>query len=843
MNDFEPLDNLKSQQVISQSEIKDGLHEPTKIPNNPQFTQFGCTTAMILLGLGILICSGGNRWLFEPQSIFGRSFDSITSSTFISGTFHWLLLLVVGLLMLFMRRDNLRLARGIGAGLLVGAIYTVANSILIAWEAPLPYPGIPDLIPPIILIAIAAVLILIFNLGSLKSARVPALLGLGLGLLVTVPWAFTGSLGELGEMAVAVVDSLAFGLWLGLATSMVLYFDGPLQDPNESDSEDSIESSSKERHILWSTLAVAGFAGAMLPTFLAGRGGYVMSAVLLTPLITLTPLIAMITLWPQQLSTKNRWLPPAALGFSFMLVPLLFFEGIELEFMPEISLKMAAGLGFVSLFSLGCAAVWLIVHLITGSKGSIGRSLAVLVPAVLLISTGALTTTGGPWQTDTFFVVLADQADTGFAADMTNRNERVSAVYDTLVAHANDDQADIRQFLDNQSATYTSFYLINGIEVEGGPRLKRQLAQRPDVARILDSPHPRPERRWFTPLNDFSLDAGMPRESAPTEPVWGILEVNAPEVWSEFGVTGEGIIVGSADSGVEFTHPALINSYLGDVSNHDYTWFDPGVGSPIPADSGGHGTHTTGTIVGENGIGVAPGAKWIACRNLPKNLGNPADYIACMQFLFAPFPIGADAFADGDPLRGAHLTNNSWGCPPEEGCDGLTMGIGVHQLRNAGQLMVISNGNSGPACHTTGVPATNDDAFSVGALNPSGTMAGFSSRGPAVDYDGDLIIKPDIVAPGVDIVSSIPNDSYAPLQGTSMAGPHVAGVITLLWSAAPELIGDIDQTEQILIATARQINTTERCLDEKSGDDEQVSTASGHGIIDALAAVKMALGR
>ncbi|MFK7804594.1 MAG: S8 family serine peptidase [Anaerolineae bacterium] len=816
MNETDAL-NTQDSQPPEQAE--------TNTPSGPQFSQFGCITAVVLLGLGILICSAGNRWLFEPQSIFGQDYGSLATSTFVSGLSQALLLLVAGLVMFFIRRENLHLIRGVGAGLIVSAIYTAINSAFIAWEAPLTYPGIADWLPPVTLIIIGVILIAVLSRAALKPIFPAMLLGLGLGILVTAPWAYTGSLGEFGETAAAVANSLAFGLWIGLATSMVFYF----EDPNQ------------ERHILWSTLIAAGFTGALLPTFLTGRSDYVMTAVLITPLITAIPLGAMLAAWPLNLSAKNRWLPVAAFYSGFLLIPLLFFEGVELEFMPEISVKMAAGLFFVSIAAITCAAIWLVLYLISGPKTAIGRSLALLISAIVIVAVGIFTTEGGAWQTDTFFVLMADQADTQFALDISERDVRVTAVYDTLVEQANADQADIRQFLDDKSATYTPFYLINALEVQGGPLLRWQLSRRSDIDRIIDSPHPRPERIWFEPVTDLSMTGLTSAEPAPSEPVWGIEEVNAPQVWSEFGTTGEGIIVGSADSGVEFTHPALLSNYLGTADNHDYTWFDPGLGSSSPVDSGGHGTHTTGTIVGQSGIGVAPGAKWIACRNLPKNLGNPADYLACMQFLFAPFPIGGDPFTSGDPTRGAHLTNNSWGCPPEEGCDGQTMGIGIHHLRNAGQMMVISNGNSGPACDTTGVPATNDDAFSVGALNPSGNMAGFSSRGPAVDYDGDLIIKPDIIAPGVEIVSSLPGNTYGPSQGTSMAGPHVAGVVALLWSAAPELIGNIDQTEQILVATARQIQTTERCIDGVT-DGAEVNTDSGHGIIDALAAVREALG-
>ena len=798
----------------------------TKPSNSPQFTKMGCITAVILLVIGILICSGGNRWLFEPARFFGENWGDTFTSTLVSGGSQAALLLIIGFVMFMFRQEHLRLVRGIGAGLLVAAAYSVIDTVLIAWEAPLEYPGIPDLVPPGILIVVALVLLAIFGRRSLRSAMLPALTGLGLGLLVTSPWAFVGSLGEPLESLVALAEALAFGLWFGLSLSMVFYFDGD----------------QKDRHLLWSSLIAAGFAAALLPTFLAGRGGYTMTAILLSPLLTSIPLAAMLTLWPNGLTQSNRWLPVSAFLMGYVVVPLLFFESIELEFMPEVSIKMAAGIFFVVLASLFIAAVWLIGRLIAGNETRRAMPAIILPLALIIIGTGIWLTDGGAWQQDTFFVVMANQADTSAALDIADRDTRVSSVYDQLVAHATADQADIRGVLDSKGATYQPFYLINAIEVQGGLRLRRQLARRDDVAHLLDSPQPRPIRNWFTSVTNVDMTTMTPTEPAPGDPVWGIEEVNAPQVWTEFDAKGEGIIVGSADSGVEFTHPALIDRYAGDVDNHDYTWFDPAIGNSSPADSGGHGTHTTGTIVGQFGIGVAPDAQWIACRNLPRNLGNPADYIACMEFLFAPFPIGGNAFTDGDPLRGAHLTNNSWGCPPEEGCDGETVGIGIRHLRHAGQMMVVSNGNSGPGCDTTGVPATNDDAFSVGALNVSGkSVVGFSSRGPAVDYDGDIIIKPDIIAPGVEIVSSLPGDTYGPSQGTSMAGPHVAGVVALLWSAAPELIGDIDQTEAILIETARQVDTTERCLD--GIDTAEFNTSTGHGIVDAYAAVKAALGR
>ncbi len=237
--------------------------------------------------------------------------------------------------------------------------------------------------------------------------------------------------------------------------------------------------------------------------------------------------------------------------------------------------------------------------------------------------------------------------------------------------------------------------------------------------------------------------------------------------------------------------------------DNNYAWFDPWSHTSSPVDYGGHGTHTLGSVLG-NTTGVAPDATWIACANLQRNLGNPALYLDCLQFMLAPFPLGGDPLRDGDPLRSANVLNNSWGCPQEhEGCDPASLQPAVDALRAAGIFVVASAGNDGPRCSTIKDPiAIYDGAFSVGAVDEGRGLAPFSSTGP-VTVDGSGRLKPDIAAPGVDVWSAWPGGQYAVNSGTSMAGPHVAGVVALLWSADPSLIGDIDRTEQILRETAQ----------------------------------------
>ncbi len=238
------------------------------------------------------------------------------------------------------------------------------------------------------------------------------------------------------------------------------------------------------------------------------------------------------------------------------------------------------------------------------------------------------------------------------------------------------------------------------------------------------------------------------------------------------------------------------------IEGDDYNWLDPWNGSRSPTDIGGHGTHTLATALGSH-VGVAPGASWIGCVNLARNLGNPARYLDCMQFMLAPFPQDGDPFTDGEPTRSAHVLTNSWGCPDVEGCDGATFLPAVDALEAAGIFVVVGAGNNGDAgCRTiTDPPSLYPSTFTVGAVDADGSLASFSSKGPAVLF-GQILIKPDLVAPGVDILSAFPGGTYQMTSGTSMATPHVAGAVALLWSANPDLIGDIELTRRILQETA-----------------------------------------
>jgi subtilisin family serine protease len=176
------------------------------------------------------------------------------------------------------------------------------------------------------------------------------------------------------------------------------------------------------------------------------------------------------------------------------------------------------------------------------------------------------------------------------------------------------------------------------------------------------------------------------------------------------------------------------------------------------------------------------------------------------------------------------VLTNSWGCPGLEGCDPGALRPALGAFAAAGVFFVAAAGNSGPRCGSIeDPPAPYADAFTVGATGENGQVAEFSSRGPARDGAA----KPDVVAPGAEVVSALPGGTYGALDGTSMAAPHVAGVVALMWSAQPALVGDVDRTRSLLRDTAKPVAPGAAAC----GGGAAVS---GAGLVDAYAAVRAA---
>jgi serine protease AprX len=495
-----------------------------------------------------------------------------------------------------------------------------------------------------------------------------------------------------------------------------------------------------------------------------------------------------------------------------------------------------------------CLALGMAVLLLAGlalSARAIPQPVVPLPPSSVAPQVWQATADGGAAE---FLVILDEQADLGSAAARQGREARLRDVYDELREVAVRTQAGLRAELDAAGVSYRPFYVVNMLAVTGDRTLVARLAARPEVARIAANPRVRQV------LPEPEPDGVQPSALEGIE--WNVAQINADDVWA-MGYTGQGVVVAGQDTGYDWEHPALIEQYRGyngGTATHDYNWHDAihvndphtpagnpcGFDSPIPCDDESHGTHTMGTIVGDDGtgnqIGVAPGARWIGCRNMEEGWGTPATYAECFEFFLAPYPLGGDPFTAGVPSLAPHVINNSWTCPSSEGCDWDTLQAIVENVRAAGIVVVASAGNKGSGCSTViDPPAIYDAAFSVGASTSSDGIASFSSRGP-VTVDGSGRLKPDVTAPGVGVRSSVPGERYGLKSGTSMAGPHVAGAVALLWSAGPGLVGDVDGTEWLIAQTARP-RANSSCGGEPDGYPNNVY---GWGIVDALAAVQRA---
>ena len=453
-----------------------------------------------------------------------------------------------------------------------------------------------------------------------------------------------------------------------------------------------------------------------------------------------------------------------------------------------------------------------------------------------------------------YLVVLQEQADLSGVEKLAAKGEKGTAVYRLLTDVAQRTQPSLIAGLEASGADFRPFWIKNMIWVRSESSLVETLARRADVARIEANP--------WTRLDTLQGPLLGRSTAGDLAPEWNIELVGAPEVWSAW-VTGAGVVIGGQDTGYDWQHPALMAQYRGwdgQTANHNYNWHDAihednpntppgnvcGFDSAEPCDDGDHGTHTMGTMVGhdgpENQIGMAPGAQWIGCRNMEDGWGTPATYAECYEWFVAPYPLNGDPFTDGDPQKAPHVINNSWSCPVWEGCTepDILRGV-VENVHAAGILSVHSAGNSGPACESLSVPpAIYDASFTVGATDNGDQIAIFSSRGPS-QQDNKLLIKPDISAPGVGVRSSIPGGGYGTKSGTSMAGPHVAGLVALLIDADPALAGEVDQLEEIIRDTAVIRTSSEGC----GGDTPQSvpNNAYGWGRIDAFSAYKEAVGQ
>ncbi len=391
---------------------------------------------------------------------------------------------------------------------------------------------------------------------------------------------------------------------------------------------------------------------------------------------------------------------------------------------------------------------------------------------------------------------------------------------------------------DGQVEEYKPFWVINAVRVTSTKKVMEEIARLPEVkelflnerVQLIETTPEAPAESGALPTGEA---ADAPR-AGPEAVEWNVQMVEAPAVWG-LGYDGTGVVVANLDTGVDWEHPALMRKWRGYDREMGapgelaiFSWFDAINGQALPYDDHGHGTHTMGTICGSdeegiNQIGVAPAAKWIAAKVLDASgSGWADDIIAAGQWLVAP----TDAQGTPHPEYAPDAVNNSWGGPPV--ADDWFRDI-VRAWRAAGIFPSFSAGNRGPGSGTIGCPANYPESFAVGAVDRNGNLAGFSSRGPSPYGE----IKPEVVAPGVGVRSSVPGGGYeGGWSGTSMACPHAVGVAALLLDVDPSLT--VDELEEIITQTATPIQTPEYPGRPNNG--------FGWGLVSAMAAVSEVLG-
>jgi subtilisin family serine protease len=448
-----------------------------------------------------------------------------------------------------------------------------------------------------------------------------------------------------------------------------------------------------------------------------------------------------------------------------------------------------------------------------------------------------------PEQTVSVLVYLAEQVDlSAITRDMDDQQailryrhevvvralqEKATATQGGLIAHLSRLQADGR------IEDFRPFWVTNAVRVDATKAEIEEIAARPDVARVYYNYN----IELIEPV-EIGGDGG----GVITTVEAGVEAVRAPEVWA-LGITGAGVLVANMDTGVEGSHPALADRWAGVADpryegHPEWAWYDPYAGqNDFPYDNGGHGTHTMGSVTGASPttgdtVGVAPGAYWMASAPIDRGGGIPrtvSDAILCFEWMIDP---------DGDPGTNwdvPAVCSNSWGLTTGHGyppCDELFWSY-LDACEAAGTVILFSAGNEAYSGLRRPADRAIDDyrtcaVAAVDANNPNWPIADFSSRGPTYcTPGGEAAIKPDIAAPGVNVRSCYPGGGYTSMSGTSMASPHVNGVVALIRQANPNL--SVEMVKQIIYDTAFDLGNP--------GEDNDY----GWGMIDAYEAVTMAM--
>ena len=462
-----------------------------------------------------------------------------------------------------------------------------------------------------------------------------------------------------------------------------------------------------------------------------------------------------------------------------------------------------------------------------------------------------------------YVIEMRERADLSRAAGMS-WEERGRYVVDTLKATAEKSQAPVRRALRQRGLDFETHWIKNAIIVrEGNAASVKFAVALPGVARIRELP----ETMLVKPKPGRPLDASRAKAATTGVPD-NIAWIGAPQAWAQ-GTRGHGVTVGVIDTGALYTHEALRQQYRGwrggNVYEHDYNWFFPIERNETPVPGDPHGTHVIGTIMGDDHaadpalrdrIGVAPGAQWIACLGLPQATSSAESLLSCGEFMLAPTRTDG---SDPQPDLRPQVINNSWA---ENNCNGEGTGFYadvVDAWVASGIFPVFATGNTfscevsePPGLSTISSPAALPAAFAVGSTgNHDGAYAPHSLWGPAnlpspglptlPDPRGYPQLKPQVLAPGVDIVSAFDfyDEAYGTMTGTSMSSPHIAGLVALMLDAGECLKGDYATLGTLIMSTARPLPYASGGT-PAPGPGNVPNYATGWGEIDVPAAVDAA---
>jgi hypothetical protein len=400
---------------------------------------------------------------------------------------------------------------------------------------------------------------------------------------------------------------------------------------------------------------------------------------------------------------------------------------------------------------------------------------------------------------------------------LATRDARLNALHSLLKDHADTVQANVIQLLetsrkakghDLRQLWISTELVVRNVDKETVEQLRRH----PDVASLV--------AEKFLPLEPFETQE---REVVQEDAEWGVSAVRAPEVW-ETGNRAEGVVVGTIGTGVRATHEALKNNFRGQEGNNDYAWYSPSDLSIIPSDSIGLGTHELGVIAGSaNGIGVAPGATWITCQGC-EFACSTFDLTECGNWIACP-----TTTSGGSPQcsMAPNVVSNSWGGGASD-----FFGDIIASWRKVNITSIFAAGVSASTCGSISSPSSNAETIAVGALQTPDRVSPSSGAGPTADGR----IKPDIVAPGTNIISasSTSDTGYATLSGSGLGGAHAAGVAALVYKQRANL--SADQVRAALACGAQPvIPTGTNC----GGVDDSVypNNSAGDGRVDAVASI------